>query len=179
MVVSEHHASRPHIITEHKVKVDGTMREYRCELVYRNGGLMIVAFRMGQGGSQASGIPVTITPGSISYGYFWKGKTYSLYRMKRPDGSIIAHRFDAVTGVQFGNHSVTYCDLVLDWWVLPDDSLIEEDRDELDELLANGLLSLRELHLAETAAGEVTSRYRHIIDGLPALERKAGITPPQ
>ena len=70
------------------------------------------------------------------------------------------------------DEGVDYRDLVLDWWAFPDDSLIEEDRDELEAAIEVGTISAADARLAEDAAYQVFSRYRHIIDEVVALERR-------
>lgn len=161
---------RPRII-ERKVKLDGTVREFDCELVHREPGLVVVRFVLGEGGS-AFGAPLPIPSGSISDGYFWAAKPYGLYRMRRPDGEVVAHRFDAVTDVVLANDAVTYRDLVLDWWVPPDDTLIEEDRVEFEEAVRSGAMSRADAARANAAERDVYSRYRHIIDRAAAIERR-------
>jgi predicted RNA-binding protein associated with RNAse of E/G family len=111
----------------------------------------------------------------VSHGWFWVRKPYNLYRMRQPDGTLLAHRFDAVADVRLSAATIEYRDLVLDWWVMPDGTLIEEDRDELDALVAAGKLPATDVAAAEVAARAIFSRYRHIIDGVAAAERKLGI----
>jgi len=161
-------AGRP-VILERKQKPDGTWREYECTLLHRDPGLVVVEFVMAKGGA-IFGTPIEVPPGSYSHGWFWKRRPYNLYRMRRADGSLIAHRFDAVTDVQFDEGRVSYRDLVLDWWVLPDDTLIEEDREELDEMVAARLLSERDQAAANAAERAIYSRYRHIIDDVAKAE---------
>ena len=158
---------------ERKQKPDGSWREYRCTLLHREPALVIIRFLMEKGGT-IHGTPIEVPPGSVSHGYFWKRRPYNLYRMRRGDGSIIAHRFDALTDVQIGETAVSYRDLILDWWTLPDGAIFEEDRDELRALQAFGGLPPGDLAIAEQAARQVWSRYRHIIDEAVELERKHG-----
>lgn len=161
-------------IVERKQKSDGTVREYGCTLVRMERGLAVIEFVMEQGGS-VFGTPIEVPPGSISHGYFWQRRPYNVYRMRRADGSLIAHRFDAVTDVRLSADAVEYRDLVLDWWVMPDDTLLEEDRDEFDGLLAAGKLAPDDVAKAHEAERAVYSRYRHIIDDVALLERKLGL----
>jgi protein associated with RNAse G/E len=156
---------------ERKHKADGSVHDYETELVYRDGRVVIVRFRMSTGGGPPR-LPVSGPPGSVSYGYFWARRPYNLYRMLDPEGRVLAHRFDAVTDVRFEDRGLEYHDLALDWWVLPDGTLIEEDRDELETALAAGQLSSREGERAEEAARQVFSRYRHIIDEAEQLQRR-------
>ncbi|MEP7216391.1 MAG: DUF402 domain-containing protein [Anaerolineaceae bacterium] len=175
-LVPEHTPARPEAAIgspylERKEKPDGSWREYRCTLLHREPGLVVVRFLMEKGGT-IYGTPVEVPPGSVSHGYFWKRRPYNLYRMRHADGSLIAHRFDAVTDVQIGPVAVSYRDLILDWWALPDGTIFEEDRDELEHFQASGTFAAADLAIANEAARQVWSRYRHIIDDAINLERK-------
>lgn len=126
-------------------------------------------------GGEIFGTPIAIPPGSVSHGYFWKRRPYNLYRMRGPDGAILAHRFDAVADVRLSDDVIEYRDLALDWWVTADDILIEEDREELDGLIAAGAISARDIARANDAARAIYSRCRHIIDDVAILERRLGL----
>ncbi len=167
-------AHEPLVIVERKIKPDGSVREYACELVARAPGLMVVRFRLVEGGA-VFGTPIDVPPGSVSYGWFWARRPYNLYRVFGPGGSLIAHRFDAVADVTLLEDAIEYRDLVLDWWVAPDDTIVEEDRAELGLLGANGILAVNDVRAANAAAHHVLSRYRHIIDDVAVLERKMRI----
>lgn len=168
-------ANRPPII-ERKIKPDGSIREYPCELVRRDSSLAVVRFVMAKGG-EIFGTPIHVPPGSVSYGWFWRRRPYNLYRMHTLDGALIAHRFDAVADVALSDGVVEYRDLALDWWIAPDGTIIEEDRDEFDELVLAGRVSDRDAAAVAEATLQVYSRYRHIIDDVAVLERRWGIDP--
>ncbi len=89
-----------------------------------------------------------------------------------PEGQLLAHRFDAVADVKLSAETVEYRDLILDWWAFPDDTLIEEDRDELEDAIERGTIDAKDVERANEAARQVFSRYRHIIDEAVELERK-------
>ena len=162
-------AGRP--FRERKIKPDGTVREYGCTWLHRAPGLAVARFVMPEG-SGAFATPIPLPPGTTSDGYFWTARPYSVYRMSLPGGGIVAHRFDAVTDVVIDDAGVRYRDLVLDWWVLPDGTVIEEDVQELAELVAAGVVSNDDKRRAGAAGLHILSRYRHIIDGLATLERR-------
>ncbi|MCL6644498.1 MAG: DUF402 domain-containing protein [Dehalococcoidia bacterium] len=159
------------VYLEVKLKPGGERREYATQLVHLGRGVVIVRFDMQRGGGPPD-IPVTVPPGSISIGYFWARRPYNLYRWRDPLGRLIAHRFDAVADVAIAPECVTYRDLVLDWWVLPGDILLEEDRDEFEALAEAGLLTPSDLESARAADREVHARYRHIIDEAARLEAR-------
>ena len=108
---------------ERKKKADGSVHDYETELVYRDGRVVIVRFRMTAGGGPPR-LPISVPAGSVSYGYFWARRPYNLYRMLDPEGRVLAHRFDAVSEVRFETDGLEYRDLALDWWVLPDGTLV-------------------------------------------------------
>ncbi len=158
-------------VLERKIKPDGAVREYPCRLVHIEPGFAVIRYVVEKGGV-VFGAPVDVPPDSVSYGYFWQRRPYSVYRMKRRDGRLIAHRFDASTVVEITPEAITYRDLVLDWWITPTGEVIEEDVDEFEDLVASRSLSPRDRRVAGEAARQVLSRYRHIIDELESLERR-------
>ncbi len=156
-------------ITERKIKANGSVHEYLCDLVYASDELLVIAYVMKRGGT-LPGIGLTVLPGSVSYGYFWCDRPYNLYRMKRPDGSIIAHRIDAVTGVEWTTTVLEYRDVVLDWWLPASGGLVAEDEDELAEAIAAGLLSEADIAAAEAARLAVEGSWQGIIAEAEAFE---------
>ncbi len=170
-VTRDSHPARVVTIIERKMKPGGDVREYTCELLSADAALVVVRYVLVRG-SAGFQVPAVFPPGSVSDGYFWLNKSYNMYRFRDPDGAPLAHRFDAVTDVRHGEGVIEYRDLALDWWALADGELIEEDREEFDELVASGALSARDAAKAADAARQVFSRYRHIIDGVAAIEAR-------
>jgi hypothetical protein len=162
-------------ITERKVKADGSVHEFATTALHISRDLAVVRFRLARPSS--FNLPVRLESGSISDGWFWKRRPYSIYRMRGPDGVIAAHRFDAIHRVTISETLIEYHDLVLDWWALPDGSILEEDRDELDDLRARGVLGPKEFERAQLAAQQVLGLYRHIIEEVAATEARLGIWP--
>ncbi len=158
---------------ERKRKPDGSERRYRCDLEYASSSLVVVSYVMRQGGA-VFGTPIDIPPGSVSYGYFWRARPYTVYRMRDGD-RIIAHRFDAVTGVRLREGQVSYRDLALDWWLTPEGELIEEDRDEFEELCRDGAFSAADLAAASRADRVLARAAKHLLPELAAIERRHGI----
>ena len=74
-----------------------------------------------------------------------------------------------------GEDVLTFRDLVLDWWVLADGTVHEEDAEELEQLRQSGIVTGRDAARAQKARLEVLSRYRHIIDNVEAEERRLGL----
>lgn len=162
-------------ITERKVKADGSVREFACEALLLTRSLAVIRYVVSNPSQLAA--PIAIDPGSLSDGWFWARRPYSLYRFRRADGSVAGHRFDAVAGVRLAPEAIEYRDLVLDWWVLPDGRIVEEDRDELAALEAAGVVDGGFAADANRAAAAVLGRYRHILEEVERLEARLGIWP--
>ncbi len=158
---------------ERKRKPDGSERRYRCALVHASPALVVLRFAMPEGGG-AFATPVAIPPGAVSHGYFWRARPYTVYRMSA-GGRIVAHRFDAVAGVRFGEGEVAYRDLALDWWLTPAGELIEEDRAEFEALRADGAFSPAELRAVARAERAIARASGRLLPELARLERRLGL----
>ena len=149
---------------EEKTKLDGTVQRYELLAVAQT-----ETFAAGRYVVPAAGgpprFPVVIPAGTVSDGYFWESRPYIVYRMRGPDGALICHRFDAVRDVRVSQGHVRYTDLVLDWWVLPDGRVIEEDEDELESAIAEGVISAPE-------AAEILDRGRVAESEAPGIIRE-------
>ena len=162
-------------ILERKIKPDGTAREFVCGRVYMTPRLAVIRYVVEDPALFRT--PISIPPGTVSDGWIGSKRPYVIYRMRAPGGELIAHRFDAAAGITIEETAINYRDLVLDWWVLPGDEIIEEDRDELAALRASGAIDDGFVNAANEAARTVLGRYRHIIDELGKSERRLGIWP--
>ena len=100
--------------------------------------------------------------GSRTYGFFWARRHYLLYVLRRPDGALIAHRFDVVDEVRLRPGRVEYLDLALDIWVDPSGRAWTEDEDEVAELASQGLLSSQRLALIERTKRLLLASHRRI-----------------
>lgn len=162
-------------VTERKFKPGGAVSTFTCELIACSRDFALVFFRVER--PSAFNTPVPIPAGTRSYGFFWHNRPYNAYRFIGADGRLIAHRFDAVTAVRITSHEIAYRDLALDWWVLEDGVLLEEDREEFEALIASGAFSSQDAEAATRATQTVYSRYRHIIDELADLQHRLVIAP--
>ena len=151
------------IITEVKRHADGAEHRYECELLALRPHVAIVLFRHWRGRS-AGGF--RFPRGSRTYGFFWKRRPYSLYRMTGPDGRLIAHRFDVLDDCRLSANEVSYLDLLLDIWVAPDGRVQVEDEDDVAAWAGAGLLSKAQRQRIERTRTLLLRRHR-------AIEREA------
>ncbi len=157
-------------VVERKRKPDGAVASFKCDLLAAGDGFALVLFTLAQAGGFH--MPVPIPSGTRSYGFFWEDRPYNAYRLVSSTGAILAHRFDAVADVQITIKEVSFRDLVLDWWVLPGDILLEEDRDEFDSLASAGSLSNRDIELVSQATDAIHNSFPAIVDELAALHAR-------
>lgn len=146
-------------ITEVKRHLEGGAHRFECELVLRRPHLVIVLFRHWRSRS-AGGF--SIPRGSRTHGFFWRRRPYSLYRIVRPDGELIAHRYDVVDDIRLGGREVSYLDLLLDIWIAPDRSVEIEDEDDVVEYARRGLLSKVQVEAIHRARALVLRRHAAI-----------------
>ncbi len=125
-------------ITEVKRHPDGREVRFDLQLVQRHPHLIVASF-VHPKALQRDGF--TFERGAVSYGFFWKRRSYVMYRMLDASGCLVANRFDIVEDVRLAERTVSYTDLFLDLWVDPDGTPHLKDEDEVTDAARNGLLS--------------------------------------
>ncbi|MEX0785187.1 MAG: DUF402 domain-containing protein [Dehalococcoidia bacterium] len=160
-------------IVEVKRHPDGGEDRFACELVVRLPRVAVVRFVHWRGRSHGG---FSIPRGSVTHGFFWPRRRYSLYRMAAPDGVPIADRYDIVEDARVSEREVSYLDLLLDIWIAPDGRVIVEDEDEVRDFAQRGLLSREQLATIDRARDLVLRRHRAIAreaDELLAAARRS------
>lgn len=149
-------------ITEIKRHLDGREERFVCDLLYRNGNLLVVQF-----------VPTPDSPFygrmSRSEGYFWSDRPYLMYRIFTREGALAGYRFDACRDVRFGPDSVEFTDLLLDFRVSSDGAFTVEDEDELEAALALGLLEESDYDLAQLARELVETGFDALVREIAEL----------
>jgi predicted RNA-binding protein associated with RNAse of E/G family len=125
-------------IVETKRTLDGRDQTFECGLVAISPRLVIVRFEHPD--ARMAGT-FAIPAGSRTYGFFWPGRHYNLYRFTAPDGAVIAYRFDVVDSVKLVPGHIGYTDLLLDAWLAPGGIPAFEDEEDVAAADAAGLLS--------------------------------------
>jgi hypothetical protein len=164
--------SSPARITEVKRHIDGTLHRFECELLLRLPHVVAVRFEHWRGRSAG---PFHIPAGSVTHGFFWARRPYSLYRMRAPAGAPIADRYDIVEDVRLGEREIVYTDLFLDIWVAPGGRVIVEDEDEVEGASRAGLLSKAQVARVERAKDIVQRRHLSIVREAGRLLSRAGM----
>jgi hypothetical protein len=159
-------------ITEVKHHLEGDPHRFECELILRRRHVAVVRFDHWRGRS-AGGF--RFPRGSVTHGFFWTRRRYSLYRMRGPDRRLIADRYDIVEDVRISEREVSYLDLLLDIWVGPDGTVQIEDEDEVLDYRHRGLLSAAQRGLVDDTKALVLRRHDAIIREAEALLREAAV----
>jgi protein associated with RNAse G/E len=143
-------------ISEVKRHLDGRIERFPCWLLLRRPHLVVLRFDHEE---ERQAGDFVFLKGSRSFGFFWRRRSYLLYRMVGPNGHLIAHRFDVVEDVRLDEGEVSYTDLLLDLWVDPRGSLRVEDEDEVAEYARRGLLSAAQRARIERTRGLLLRRH--------------------
>ena len=141
---------------EVKRRLDGSVKEFDCELVHRTESVVIVSFRL----PAAVG---DVPKGSTTIGWFWARRPYNLYRFAAGDGDVLRHRFDVVDEVRIGEDRVEYLDLIVDVLVSPTGEVTIEDEDELKAAAKRGRVDVGRVDAIERALTTVTRDWRRIV----------------
>lgn len=160
------------LITERKRYLDGRSQSFECTLLRRLGQAAAIRFDHPPGAAASYAVP----PGSYTIGYFWEGRRYNLYRIRDPAGGRIRDRFDIIRDCRISVDSIDYVDLFVDLVVDRMGRFTVEDEQELEESVAQGLLSAAERDVALLALAEVAGSYTQIIEAAehiwPAARRE-------
>jgi hypothetical protein len=143
--------------TEVKHHFDGRTEEWSCQAITVTDDLAAVRFRLPD--------PVSDVPaGTLTLGFFWRDRTYNLYRFLSADGEPFGYRFDVVTDVRIEPDRVEYLDLLLDVRVLPDGTVRVEDEEEVEEAARRGLLSPEQDSIIGRTREHLLDQHAHIVD---------------
>ncbi len=91
-------------------------------------------------GTVELGHGVVFAPGCVFYEHYDAAKPYGLWQVYTPDESqVVCWYCNIETPAVFGNHAVSFRDLLLDVLVMPDGRCDVLDRDDLARALVDGL----------------------------------------
>jgi hypothetical protein len=147
-------------VTEAKRHLDGRLQSFECDLLLARPGLRVLRF---EHPAEAVVGGFRFPPGSRTYGFFWRRRHYTLYRIVGPDDRLIAHRFDVIDQVRLSRSGVEYLDLLLDVWVSPEGWLRVEDEDEVALHARHGVLSDEQLRLIQRTRLLLEARHQSIV----------------
>jgi len=117
---------------ERKRFLSGIEVTYNCELVAlcsQFGILKYLVDRQQQIGS------LTLRSGTVSYGFYWPDRPYTLYKWFKKNGDVVGDYFSLADSVILSAQEFSWRDLVVDILVLPTGEIEVLDENEIPESL--------------------------------------------
>lgn len=110
------------VITEVKVTLGGERQEFPCRLLARSRDHAIVFYRVPARRRVGS---LVLPRGTESYGYFWRGRPYTVYHWVTPDGATLGIYVNLADQVEVRSGEVRWRDLALDLLFTADGEQVE------------------------------------------------------
>jgi hypothetical protein len=129
------------VIEEIKHHKNKPTQRFRCELVHRGTGHMVLRYRAAKAGRISD---IAIAPGSTTIAHYWTDRGYVLWRMFDRRGRLIGTLLHICRAVTLTMSSVSYEDLILDIWIDPEGRARVLDADELEQCRQAGQISAAE-----------------------------------
>lgn len=115
-------------IVEYKETLAGERKRFRCTLVARAPGEVVVRYVLSRDGQVAG---LRLPRGTVSFGYFWTHRPYNVYHFVEPDGTTRALYVNIVDRTRLTTRAVHWRDLTVDLLITPDGRCQVLDEDEL------------------------------------------------
>jgi predicted RNA-binding protein associated with RNAse of E/G family len=127
---------RQRSIIERKIRYNGHVSDYLCNVIMLNSERAILTYDLNQaisvGDSEAS---LLLPPGSRTVAFYWMDRPYNVYLWRDSAGRILGAYFNLVKNTRISEKMVSYEDLIVDLLILPDGKLSVLDLPELPEPL--------------------------------------------
>jgi uncharacterized protein len=148
-------------IEEIKVHKNKGTQRFRCSLLRREPGCLVLSYHASQPGRIRD---IVIPAGSTTIAHYWTGRGYVLWRMYGPDSSLIGSLFHICRDVCITETSVQYLDLIVDIWIPANGEPQVLDEDELEECTRQNLVSTEERQYIEEQKRLVLAAHGVIIN---------------
>jgi hypothetical protein len=148
------------LIEEIKVHKNKETQRFRCSLLHREAGYLVLSYHADKPGRIQD---IIIPPGSTTIAHYWAGRGYVLWRMYGPDTALIGTLFHICRDVTITETAVQYLDLIVDIWISANGELRVLDEDELEECRQQGLVSDEELRWIIKQQALITATHAEII----------------
>jgi len=117
------------LIKEIKRLFSGEEEIYQCEPVILRKKFALVKYTVDKRQKVGS---IILYSGTLSYGFFWENRPYTLYKWKK-DEKIIGNYFNVADAVKISKETIFWRDLVVDILVLPSDRVEVLDENQLPD----------------------------------------------
>jgi hypothetical protein len=148
------------LIEEIKVHKNKETHRFRCSLLHREAGYLVLFYHADKPGRIQD---IIIPPRSTTIAHYWTGRGYVLWRMYGPDSTLIGTLFHICRDVTITETAVQYLDLIIDIWISANGEPRVLDEDELEESRQQGLVSDEEMRWIRTQQALITATHVEII----------------
>ncbi|MFO1443275.1 DUF402 domain-containing protein [Bacillus sp. Bva_UNVM-123] len=123
-------------IIERKIRYDSTVVDHNCWLLKSEGHKIMLLHKIEESFSMMMDQKeITIQKGSYTFAYYWVDKPYNLYFWRDSNGNYVGAYFNIVKNTIVTEKMVSFEDLIIDIFVLPNGDYIILDEHELPEPL--------------------------------------------
>ena len=117
-------------VTERKVRLDGTIAEFRCEALVLEPGRRAVLRYTSEREVRIRDTDIVLPAGTVTIAHYWADRPYNVYHWLA-DGRTIAFYVNIADRPEIGPDAVSYRDLVVDVVLRPSGALDILDEEEL------------------------------------------------
>jgi predicted RNA-binding protein associated with RNAse of E/G family len=149
------------LIKEVKRKLDGSLLSFDCTPILIESNRAIISHIWHRTTRYIDG-PAYLPAEEIhTKAFFWTERDYVLYKLSSPSGFLYGYRIDAAEGILITQGTISWQDLILDFWISPKFDFHVLDEDELQAGIKNKLITpeqvqrvrLTEAHLRDNFLG--------------------------
>lgn len=115
-------------VEERKRKLDGRIFRYCCQALEVQPMRAVLLYRM-ERALDLGGL--CIPADAVSYGIYWTGRPYNVYKWVNRHGETLAYYCNAATETRIGDDAVDWLDLEADVLITPDGHVRVLDLDEV------------------------------------------------
>lgn len=151
------------MIREIKQKLDGTVHEFECSSLLLEPARAIIHHIWHRTTPYIDG-PAYLPASEIhTKAFFWSERHYVLYRIASPSGTLYGYRIDAAEEIDITADTISWRDLILDFWISPQLEFHVLDEDELQEGIKNKLITPDQLQKVRAVENHLRDNFLNII----------------
>ncbi len=101
--------------------------------------------------------------GTVTEGVYWSDRSYHVWKMTAPDGTLLGYRFDICMNTYVWPEKIIWTDLGYDLWVSPDGEPTWLDVNEVEQMARMEHMSYKEVALADEGRAELDAAWRDVL----------------
>ncbi|MGQ9629984.1 MAG: DUF402 domain-containing protein [bacterium] len=148
-------------VREIKHSPDGETLTFICEALYLGADMAVLRYVSDRVYSFNN---ITLPPGTVTEGYYWRDRNFLCWKLTGPDGKLLGHRFDICEIIRIGGDVVEWMDLALDLWVDAGGEARFLDEDEVESYRIRGALTPSQLDIISHTKEYLMGNYPAILE---------------